>query len=243
MSLSELEQDQADFAARASAEPYFADVGVYLLRPRANASATQITQGIENALNCIVKKAGKGGAAVTVMMPLLQPRDPNVLGVQFDSTITVRVQEHPLFNMAASTGTLKSAECIALEVVKLFHHFRNGRGQIWTVSAGPVPNLDFEPKVTYDVTFSRLMPTASAGKAAVPSISPKGGATPAEVTLTCATPGAAIHYTLDGSYPAPDAEGSTLYAAPFTVAAGALLRAVASLDGAQQSDVASALFT
>jgi hypothetical protein len=245
MALSELEQDQADFAARLLASPYFVDIGVYLLRPRANATATQIMQRIESALNCIVKKAGKGGAAVQVLMPLLQGKDPNVSNPSFASSLTVRVQEHPLFNMNATTGTLKSCECIALEVAKLLHHFRTGTGQIWTLAegGGVVPNLEFDPKVTYDVTLTRLMVVARGPKLAMPTISPAPGFAPQEVTITAPTDAEEVWYSLNGSYPAPDAEGSVLYESPFTVAeAGALVRAVAYATDYQPSDVRAALF-
>lgn len=237
--LSEIEQDQADFFGRLNAEPYFDDVGLYLLRPRANATATQIMQGIENALNCLVKKAGKGGAAVTVLMPLLQGRDPNVRAPQFDSSITIRVQELPLTNMNPATGTLKSAEAIALEVAKLCHHYRSGSGQTWTLAGGGIqPNLDFVPKVTYDVTLTRLMPVGAAEK--VMQVGGSVGTAPdaePEVTLATPTAGAAIYYTVDGSYPLPGAEGVALYAGPFAAAPGAVIRAAATKLGMQQSDV------
>jgi hypothetical protein len=59
------------------------------------------------------------------------------------------------------------------------------------------------------------------------------------VTLACATPGAAIYYTLDGSFPCNPTvavdplanavinQSSTLYAAPFAAAAGQQVRAAA----------------
>lgn len=236
--LSEIEQDQADFFGRLAAAPYFADVGLYLLRPRANASATQIAQGIESALNCLTRKNGKGGAAVTVLMPLLQGRDPNVSSPQFDASITLRVQELPLTNMNPATGTLKSAESIALEVAKLCHHFRSGGGQIWTMAAGGIqPNLEFDPKVTYDVTLTRLMPVQAPAKVARVGITVGTGSGDAELSLATATAGAAIHYTLDGSYPVPGEAGTTLYAGPFTAPAGTVVRAAASKAEMQQSDV------
>ncbi len=43
------------------------------------------------------------------------------------------------------------------------------------------------------------------------------------VSLSCVTPGAAIFYTLDGSYPAPRNPSASLYSAPVSVAAGQLL--------------------
>ncbi len=60
-----------------------------------------------------------------------------------------------------------------------------------------------------------------------PSINPGGGDsdTPRLVTLKCATPGATIRYTLDGT--TPDAQGGTLYEKPFTIEKNAMITAVA----------------
>lgn len=239
--MSPLEQDQADFAARLDADAYFADVGIYLLRPRANLAATAIIQGIEAALNCLSLKGGKGGAAVTVLMPTGDSPDGNVGGPELEERITVRVQELPLTNMGAQ-GTLKSAESIALEVLRLLHHFRSG-GQVWYAdNQALTPNLEFAPKVTYDVTFRRKLVLGTRPKAAMPMLTPEDGAAPQTVTIEAAA-GAAIYYTLDGSYPAPGAPGSTLYTAPVEVAAATIVRAVAYETGKAASNCAEATFS
>jgi len=60
-----------------------------------------------------------------------------------------------------------------------------------------------------------------------PSINPGGGDsdTPRLVTLKCATPGATIRYTLDGT--TPDAQSGTVYDKPFTIEKNAMITAVA----------------
>lgn len=80
-------------------------------------------------------------------------------------------------------------------------------------------------------------------KTATPIFSPSGGViTTADlITLTCATPGAAIWYTIDGSTPTTS---STLYTAPFTLPIGtATAKAIGTKAGMTDSDIATAVFT
>jgi hypothetical protein len=66
----------------------------------------------------------------------------------------------------------------------------------------------------------------------------------AVVTITCATPGAEIHYILDdtgGSINYPGAD-SPLYTGPFTISGDATVRAVALKSGMTDSDISSQTF-
>ena len=75
-----------------------------------------------------------------------------------------------------------------------------------------------------------------------PTISPEGGSytEPQEVTLACATEGAVIYYTLDGSDPT---SSSTVYTGPFTVSTTTTVKAMAAVEGMTDSEIASATFT
>ena len=77
---------------------------------------------------------------------------------------------------------------------------------------------------------------------ATPTISPAGGSftDPVVVTLTSATPGALLYYTLDGSTPTA---ASAPYSAPITLSTSATLKVRGSLAGYNDSPVASASFT
>jgi len=59
----------------------------------------------------------------------------------------------------------------------------------------------------------------SAAPAAAPTVTPDGGLLPSSVTLESATPGASIHYTLDGRDPglSAPAPGARLYSGPFSI--------------------------
>ncbi len=75
-----------------------------------------------------------------------------------------------------------------------------------------------------------------------PVITPAGGLvmTPQQVSISCATEGATIHYTLDGSNPT---EESLVYGGPITVSTTTTIKAMAVKEGLLNSAIASATFT
>jgi uncharacterized Fe-S cluster protein YjdI len=79
---------------------------------------------------------------------------------------------------------------------------------------------------------------------ATPAISPASGevATGASITITCATGGASIYYTVDGSTPTP---ASTLYTGAFTITGptGVSVKAMATSAGRPNSGVATNAYT
>ena len=79
-------------------------------------------------------------------------------------------------------------------------------------------------------------------QAATPTITPNGGSflNPVNVTLACATPGATIRYTLDGSTPGT---GSDAYTVPIDVSSSLTLKAVGIANGYVVSPVAQADFS
>ena len=78
--------------------------------------------------------------------------------------------------------------------------------------------------------------------AATPTFSPEGGTyTEAQtVTIACATDGATIRYTLDGTEPT---ETSSVYSTPLNISETTTVKAKAWMDGYQTSAVATAIFT
>jgi Tol biopolymer transport system component len=81
-------------------------------------------------------------------------------------------------------------------------------------------------------------------KVSKPVISPAEGwySPPQEVTITCATEGAEIYYTTDGST-TPDAANGTLYTGPFQITTTITVRAVGCKDGFEASEVATEALT
>ena len=84
--------------------------------------------------------------------------------------------------------------------------------------------------------------TVTPGTVATPTISPHGGAIldTDPISLSTATPGASIRYTLDGTDPSGT---SVAYTRPFTLQADATVKAIARGPGAADSAIASATFT
>jgi hypothetical protein len=95
-----------------------------------------------------------------------------------------------------------------------------------------------------DTAFiSRLsLPATSAGATATPAFSlPAGSYTSAQsVTISDATAGAVIYYTVNGSTPTTN---STVYSAPITVSSTETINAFAVANGKTASPVASATYT
>ncbi|MEA3187951.1 MAG: large repetitive protein [Chthoniobacter sp.] len=81
-----------------------------------------------------------------------------------------------------------------------------------------------------------------AASVAAPVISPAGASTtgPALVTITSATPNAAIYYTTDGTNPT---SSSSLYYGAFSLSLASTVKAVATASGVVDSAIATAKFT
>jgi hypothetical protein len=106
-------------------------------------------------------------------------------------------------------------------------------------NAGSSFALSFAP---YSASVVVLAPSSGASTVAAPTISPNGGSYtgPVTVTLADATSGAALYYTIDGSTPTT---ASTLYTTPFTLAASANVKVIATASGMTDSSITSATFT
>ena len=79
-------------------------------------------------------------------------------------------------------------------------------------------------------------------RAAMPVLSPSTGTSygSVQVKITCATAGATIRYTTDGSVPSV---ASTAYSSPITFTANTILKAGAFKDGVANSHVVKAIYT
>ena len=83
---------------------------------------------------------------------------------------------------------------------------------------------------------------AMANTVGTPIFTPDGGEynISVVVTITCETDGATIYYTIDGNDPSAE---STLYEGPFTLNTTTTVKAIAIMEGMDNSEIAEATFT
>ena len=205
------------------AVPYFGDIVTTSGAPIViSADPHDIVTEINQALNEI-------GLALLVNLPVAHVGKTNLPGPVFDNvTIVVSIFELPTINRALNGGTNPTAYAAATQAAAILHLFcPEGVNDLVSVTdVIPIPDENYirwEIHLRTQVAIQMLRTTIAT---VIADLSPPGDQT---VTLTCATPGAAIFYTLDGTYPSP--LGGTLSSGPIAIAAGHLLRARAWLAG------------
>lgn len=233
---------QQDAAGRVAGDEYFVDIPV--ITDRAKEIATEINK----ALGLTTKKGGKIGVCVIVRQPVASDTHNNAPGGPMDVDVDFLVMENPVLNLSAG-GTGKHALAVARRLHLLFKHY-----QAEGLHAGFLPQkpcitpteVDIAP-VAYLARFwtrEANFGNAAVLRVATPVINPNGGEGGVQVTITCATAGAAIYYTLNNSHPSAANPNAILYVGPFVVPlAGATVKAVAYKAGYIASSMASAVFT
>jgi len=239
-----LERIQDDFTGRLNTLGFFSDINIFNLRPSRNGKGPQIADlqtNLNNALKGLLPKAGKVGAAVSVLMPVFDVPNPDMPGPQGELVMEVLAQEHPIVNNGDS-GTGKSAESIAITVLRAMHHFRlEGLTETFYADKDAMtPSLEFAPFLTYRLKFRAQLRLPQSDKCLLPGISEGEALT---VVLTNRTAEAAIYYTTDESFPSAQNEDATLYTAPFAVEAGTVVRWAAYKESLLGSDVGRATIT
>jgi hypothetical protein len=112
----------------------------------------------------------------------------------------------------------------------------------WAFAAGSTGSVTLGPTPVPGAVIADAVRFVPAPLVATPTLAPTPGTYTArvDVTLTCATPGAAIRYTLDGTTPT---SASPLYTAPLRRTATTTVTARAFKDGMTESAVTSGTYT
>ncbi len=236
--MNALLQLQDDLLDCLNSESYFDTIAVAKLRDLV------ISQEVAARLPHLAGAGGKLGCGIIVNMPEILAISPNATG-QSELIVTLDVVENPELNFDPLTGTLLTCEEVSMQVRAVLDGMALQSSTGWQNLhtdenehvIQPIPNITkmFPGCAGYRVTLKLDWAEAWQAKVALPIIS----GTHSAVTITCATGGASIYYTLDGSFPGvTDAEGAAvLYAAPFAAAVGQTVRAKAYMAGSIGSDV------
>lgn len=239
MSDTALTDLQRDVAARVAADEVLANVAVI------TEFKGDILTDVQQGLGILAGRNGKVGACIIVLQTTAKLASVEIKGAVLSPETRFRVLEDPTINLGSS-GTTVPALTIARRLVRLFHLWcPRPNADILIAQEPPIePVQDEQAPVAYECGF---LSTESGYDpleyVSTPSISPNGGAAPQTVTLACATAGAAIYYTLDGSLPWSGNSSAVLYSAPFAVNAAATLRAGAFKTGFVASDLNAADYT
>lgn len=235
MSWDSIHRDlQEDVKARLDNADYFSDVTVLLQRQG------NIDNEVQRALSVLNEKAGKMGACVIVLMPETEAPEENLPGPPIEIVLSVQVIEVDTFNADTDNGgTGKDAESLANHVLSLLHHYAAYLlGGILVADKKPIRPIKVDNGVSYIVTVRLRTGLNSTNKVRTPELTNEADM----ITLTCATAGATIHYTLDGSYPGPMNAQAIEYTVPFAEpVAGTRIRYAASKTDLIPSDTAAAL--
>ncbi len=149
--------------------------------------------------------------------------------------------------------TLNGNDWVQIETVSLVGYANN-----WVASqmvnidftgiTGVGDNANFAIRIYFDGCTSatgnnridniKIIGSASGGVAA-PTFNPPAGSydSPINVNIVCATPGASIYYTLDGSNPT---DGSALYSTPIPISTSTTIKAKAYATGLSPSPISTA---
>lgn len=144
-------------------------------------------------------------------------------------------------------GTDASNMTLTFSGIYTNHVFANGQGSGVAGSAKAAYIRSSSNIMTKEQWFNTVTTpdtsTPTPSKVATPVFSPESGSTfndEVEVTLACATTGATIYYTTDGSTPT---SSSTVYSGAITLSATTTIKAIAVKAGMTNSDVATGTYT
>lgn len=226
-----LDRIQADVMAVLKASPGLVDVNL-LAEDEGDIEATVL-----NALRTLGGPNNKMGLAAVVFPPEVASAERNLPGPVMALVMEIQVLEQVLMNRQPVKGTGISAAQTALRIANALHQRSLGDCVLYAdrnpITKVPVKKGFVGYVVTMNIAQIGLDPSAKV--AGVSAVLVDG-----DLVLSCATSGAAIRYTTDGSFPGPAA---SLYTVPLELASGTAVRTAAYATGLLPGDVLSLRIT
>ena len=222
---------QADTAARLAADPLFTHVHIIIEDTRTADGSALYEEAVSMATQGQVPANGKVGLCIIVFTPEGKPVSVQNLGVEWGLELAVRVIENKALNDGAD-GAGIAAEEVLENAMLLLQRWAPIPGKVCTIGEFYKVPLKDEPELrAFEFTLNGRDAGKGLERVAVPTVTPSGPI----ITLACATSGAAIRFTLDGTLPTPT--NGTLYSVPFD-SDNATVRAIATKAGMAASDAA-----
>jgi len=254
--MDDLVQLQEDLAQGLLAEPGLRFINVVQYRK------LRLQSEIEWSSVYTAPRNGRAGCGILVEMPGLEVLHPNVSGPVGHLVLSCVALEEPNLNHNPATGTQMSAEAVSKLILDSSHQWEIGGAGVMSAMREAIRGLwrtedlrgvvgqgtlrdaiwdaqRFEGLVAYRVKLQ--MQAAPTPRARVSQ--PAALLGDSQVSLSCATAGARIYYTLDGSFPGPGNPLAVPYAGSITIPApGTVLRAGAYAEGMFRSSTIRAQF-
>lgn len=231
--MSEILQHQKDIEAFLNSHAAFQYILTLRQGADEDAGDALLEDRVKKALAGQIPKNGKFGLVCVIGMPEATTTMENAAGPIENWKCVLQLIENQANNRAAATGTGTRADDLCETVKRLLHlQCLDGTHEIIVTGS----QIDDELPATLTGWLVTLESRAHALEPMVKTAKPQISVNNPNLTITCATAGAEIRYTVDGSYPGSSA---SLYSTPVDVGAlpsGTVIRAAAFKAGLRGSD-------
>lgn len=223
---------QRDVAAYLEADECTAHVPVIREAPLIQPGDVPFQVQVEQLMAGQMEKAGRSGLGLIVFSPDGEPESNNAGGLVLSLNLTLRIVELSAVNHGP-TGTGVSAEQLLLDVMETLKDWMHNGANVLTLGKfTQVPIEDKPDAWAWDVIVKK----SATGQRPRPRTPTPDVSVTAGVATVISPAGAVAYTTQDGTLPTP-ANGQR-YTAPFEIASGTRLRAMAYMPGCRGSQEA-----
>jgi hypothetical protein len=241
---AQIEQIQPDVFNKLASEGYFAAIPLFQIRKERFES--EIAEALSSATFDAGQSGKRAGATIEVLMPVIRTNLVNAPGPVVTLEQRLVVKENPTINLGAG-GVNLTAEEIAVETLQTLHQFYLGGicQALYPAPEAIAPNREWsgEGIVAYDVVLRATFNLTPPERTACPAAPVENPPLTLALSAPAPDPAAGIYYTTDGSFPGPGNSAAQVYAAPFAVGSGTVVRWAAYAAGKLGSSTGMATIT